>query len=89
MESTEILSYLNSLGFIDTGKKGFGGHHRVIHPNINKGSLYVGNQYISGTGAYVELKNHIPQSSFDNHDYPEWRNSTTEALLDCLASWIK
>lgn len=89
MKGVEILSYLASLGFIDTGKKGFGGHYRIIHPTINKGSLYVGNQYISGTGAYVELKNSIPPSSSDRHGYPEWKNSNTEALVDFLASWIK
>jgi len=89
MERIRILNKLESLGFIDTGKKGLGGHHRIIHPKISRGSLYVGNQYISGTGEYAEIKNSIPQSTLDHQGYPEWRNNNTETLLDFLVTWIE
>ena len=89
MERTRILFQLKSLGFIDTGKKGLGGHHRIIHAKISRGSLYVGNQYISGTGEYAEIKNSISPSSLDRKGYSEWRNNNTGTLLDFLGTWIK
>ena len=81
-----ILIRLNSLGFDDTGKKGFGGHNRLTHNKIAKGSLYVGNEYISGTGNYAEIKEKILPSSFDRHNYPEWRESKVLQLLEYLES---
>lgn len=81
-----ILTYLNSLGFDDTDKKGFGGHNRLTHDEITKGSLYVGNEYISGTGSYTKIKEKISPSSFDRHDYPEWREHKVLQLLEYLES---
>ncbi len=79
-----ILKYLHSLDFIDTGKKGYGGHNRIVHDKISKGSLYIGNEYISATGDYAKIKDKVRPSSLDRHGYPEWREDKVLKLLEYL-----
>jgi hypothetical protein len=54
--SKEIISKFMSLGFVDTGKKGLYRNLRNAHPKITTGSLYINNQYVSGTGRYANIQ---------------------------------
>jgi len=88
MKESEILSFLTAIEFVNTGKKGWSGHSRIIHPKIKKGSLYIGDQYISATGEYANIKKVITQSSFCHNGYPVWQNSKTKILLDFIVIWM-
>jgi hypothetical protein len=81
MEINEIMKRLNSLGFVDSGKKGLGGNSRIIHPKISKGSLYINNQYVSSTGKYAGIRNNVIQSTLDHKGYPEWRDDNIKKLI--------
>ena len=81
-----ILKYLNLLGFVDTGKKGFGDNQRMTHSKVRVGSIYVGNSYISGTGGYKKIQNKVHPSSYDWKKYPEWKANQALKLLEYLKS---
>jgi hypothetical protein len=81
---TEILSKLMPLGFVDTGKKGLGGNLRITHPKITTGSLYINNQYVSGTGRYANIQHKVSSSTYDHKGYPIWKDKNIQNLLAYL-----
>lgn len=88
MRKQDKINILQQVGFVQQGKTNHS-YLRFRRPADPKGSLYLVDERITGSGYYQRLEEFVVPNGIDHKGYPSWIGTSSVELLNYLIEEYK